>query len=113
MSLFNKPSFSSQYGNNDFSIRNEDGTLSEERGDPKSKKPKTDAAEVINASANGLDAITNFMAPFLGGSTPAQQNYSPPPPPKKKVNPLLVGGVIGGVALIILLIVLNNGKSTK
>lgn len=112
MSLFDKPNFTAQYGNNDFSIRNEDGTLSEERGDSKPKPSKGEAADIISASADGLDSIGGIMSLFMGKTPSSEPTYNnPPPPAKKKVNPLLIGGIIGGVALIILLIVLNNGKS--
>jgi len=86
-----------------------EGTLSEER----TPKAKPDAAEIIGASAEGLNSITGLIGTLMGSPSPAQtQTYNPPPPPKKKVSPLLIGGIIGGVALIILLIVLNNGKSS-
>ena len=99
---FEKPDFTSQYGT---------GTLSSER--PPSVKAKPDAANIIGASADGLDSITGLIGTLMGSSNPSEQTYSPPPPPpKKKVSPLLIGGIIGGVALVILLIVLNNGKSS-
>jgi hypothetical protein len=96
--------FSSQYGT---------GTLAEERPPTVQIKPKAkpDAANIIGASADGLNSITNMIGMLTGGSIPSTEAYNPPPPPpKKKVSPLLIGGIIGGVALIILLIVLNNGK---
>lgn len=102
----NNFNFTSQYGT---------GTLASERPPTVQAKPKAkpDAANIIGASAEGLDSITGLIGTLMGSPSPAQtQTYNPPPPPKKKVSPLLIGGIIGGVALIILLIVLNNGKSS-
>lgn len=99
---FDTPNFSQQFGN---------GTLSEQRGDQNNNQQKADAAGIINASANGLDSVGNFISMFTGKNI-NQQNYTPPPPPpKKKISPLVVGGIMGVLVLIILLIAFNNGKS--
>jgi len=95
----------------DFETKAKNGTLSEERNQD---KQKADAAEIITASAGGLDSIANFASLFTGTKPTSQQQTYTPPPPQKQTNPLLIGGIAIGVLLLIaLLIKSNNGKSTK
>lgn len=101
---FDKPNFTNQFGT---------GTLAEQRSpSPTQTKNKPDAAGIIDASANGLDSVTNLIGTLMSKPSPNQeQNYTaPPPPPKAKVSPWAIGGIIAAVALITLLIVVNNGK---
>ena len=101
---FDKPNFTNQFGT---------GTLSEQRSSPTQTKNKPDAAGIIDASANGLDSVTNFIGTIMNKpSTSPEQNYTAPPPQDQaKISPWAIGGIIAAVALITLLIVLNNGKA--
>ena len=97
------PNFSSQFG-----------TLKEQKSND---KPKADAAEIIHASASGLDSVTNFVSMFMNGgqSSTNQNNYTPPPAETNpKISPMAIAGIVGGVVLlIIVLILLKNGKSSQ
>lgn len=98
---FDKPNFQQQYGT---------GTLSEQRA---KTKPSVDTAGIIDASAKGLDSVTNFASLFMGKSPNSNQAPPPPPPPSRpRVNPVLIGGVgLGVVLLLVLLITSKNGKT--
>ncbi|WMX16323.1 hypothetical protein [Aureispira sp. CCB-E] len=77
------------------------------------KKPQN-AADIINASANGLDSITGFLGSLMGKPSPSTPTYLPAPDPPPKPSPWLIGGVIGGVVLLIaLLIFFKHGKSNE
>jgi hypothetical protein len=100
---FDKPDFQKEYGS---------GTVSEIRDQNK----EGDAADIINASANGLDSVGGIISMFMGQPNPNEQSTynAPPPPPKAKVSPLLIGGIsLGVILLIVLLISSNNGKTKK
>lgn len=87
-------------------------TLSEERN----KNSGENAANIIGASAGGLDSITNFISTVTGkGGTNTDTNYNPPPPPtEKKTSPLLIGGIVGVSFLIIVILILTkNGQSKQ
>lgn len=101
---FNKPSFQSQFG---------DGTLSEKR--KKEKKGNADNVDdIISASADGLDSVTNFISLFMGKNQNEQPNRTAataPPPPQKRISPFVwVGGGLAVLLLIALLISSKNGK---
>jgi hypothetical protein len=97
---FDKPDFQKQYGG-------QTGTIREK------KNGGGNTAEIIGASADGLDSVTNLISLFTGKQS-QETNYTPPPPPeKKKVSPLLlVGGAAVVVLLIIFLISSKNGQAT-
>ncbi|WMX15283.1 hypothetical protein [Aureispira sp. CCB-E] len=102
---FDKPDFQGQFGS---------GTIRESAAQSKPTN-KEEVSGIIDASANGLDSITNFVSLFTG-KTPATQNTTttPPPPPPNKTKPLLIGAVgLGVVLLLAFLIFSKNGKTTK
>lgn len=103
---FDKPDFQGQFGG-------KTGTLSEKRTEAAQSSTKgNDTAEIIEASAGGLDSITNFVSLFTGKTPTTETNYTPPPPPEKKVNPYVwIGGGVAVVLFIILLISSKNGQS--
>lgn len=108
------------------------GTLSEKRknsggsmgGNPSQTAPNgggsssggmgdADIAGIIDASAGGLDSITNMVGMFTGKPTEEETNYSGPPPEKKKTSPLVwIGGGVLVLLLIALLISSKNGQAT-
>lgn len=93
-----------------FSKRVKDGTLSEQRNE----KKKADAAAIIEASAGGLDSVTNFVSMFMGNQPQQQQaTYEPMPNSRPKVNPWLIGGIAGTVLLLILFLILAKNGKTK
>lgn len=101
---FDKPDFQEQYGT---------GTVSEIR-DKNKKNNGDNVANIINASANGVDSVGGIISMLMGQPAPNQQNTTtaPPPTPKPKVSPLLIGGIsIGVLLLIVFLISSNNGKT--
>ena len=98
-----KPSYSQQFGGSN-------GTLSEKR---KQEKKGANAADIITASAGGLDSVTGFISSIMGNGTPTANNYTPPPPPEKKVNPLLIGGIVAGVFLLIIVLILTKNGQAK
>lgn len=102
---FNKPNFQQQFGD-------KKGTISEKRQEREDKSNQT--ADIINASANGLDSVGGIISLFMGNKTPTTSQESlPPPPPQKKTNPLIwVGGGTVVLLLIILLMTSKNGKKT-
>jgi hypothetical protein len=107
---FNKPDFQQQFGG-------KTGTISEKRteeADSKSGGGGGDAAEIIGASADGLDSIANFVGLFTGKPTATESNYTTAAPPeKKKVSPLVwIGGGLVVLLLIALLISSKNGQAT-
>lgn len=102
---FNKPDFQNQFGG-------KTGTLSEKRN--KDKKGNSDNVDdIISASAEGLDSVTNLMSLFMGKTPNNQQNYTPPPPPPpKKVSPFVwIGGAAVVLLFIALLISSKNGQA--
>lgn len=101
---FDKPDFQKEYGT---------GTVSEIR-DKNNKNKGDNTADIISASADGLDSIGGIISMFMGKPNPNEQSTytAPPPPPKARVNPLLIGGIsLAVILLIVLLISSNNGKS--
>jgi hypothetical protein len=105
---FDKPDFQGQFGG-------QNGTLSEKRNEANQSSNKGgDTAEIIEASADGLDSITNFVSLFTGKPPTTETNYTPPPPQQKKVSPYVwIGGGAVVVLLIILLISSKNGQASK
>lgn len=104
---FDKPDFQKQFGG-------QTGTLSEKRNETNQNNNKgNDTADIIEASADGLDSVTNLISLFTGKTpTTTQANYSPPPQQEKKVSPYVwIGGGAAVVLLIILLISSKNGQS--
>ncbi len=104
---FNQPSFQNQFGG-------KTGTVSEKRNEDK-KGNSDNIANIIGASAEGLDSVTNFVSLFTGKAPDSQANYTPPPPPpKKKVSPFVwIGAGAMVLLLIILLITSKNGQTAK
>jgi hypothetical protein len=104
---FDKPDFQQQFGG-------KTGTISEKRTEGKApSKSGSSAAEIIDASAGGLDSIANFVGLFTGKPTTTETNYTPPPPEKKKVSPFVwIGGGVVVLLLIALLISSKNGQAT-
>lgn len=106
---FNSPHFQKQFGG-------KTGTVSEKRTENSTSKGgnDNDVADIIDASADGLDSITNFVGLFTGKTPTAETNYTPPPPPKKKVSPLVwIGGGLVVLLFIALLISSKNGQATE
>lgn len=103
---FNQPNFQSQFGG-------KTGTVSEQRKEKENKS--NDIANIIEASAGGLDSITNFAGLFTGKTPNSQANYTPPPPPpQKKISPFVwIGGGAIVILLIILLITSKNGQTAS
>lgn len=111
-------SFANQYkidlGANNFDFENKvkNGTLREERNN----KKNSDAAAIIEASAGGLDSITNFVSLFTGQQPQGQQTtyVESQPEPKKNMTPWLIGGgVVATLLIIFLLTRQGNGKPTQ
>jgi hypothetical protein len=104
---FDKPDFQNQFGG-------KTGTVSEKRNEEATSKGGGDAADIIGASADGLDSITNFVGLFTGKTPTAETNYTTAPPPeKKKVSPFVwLGGGAAVLLLIVLLISSKNGQAT-
>lgn len=105
---FNKPDFQSQFGG-------QKGTLSEKRKQDK-KGNMDNVDDIISASAEGLDSVTNLMSLFMGKNQPNQQSYTPPPPQpqQSKVSPFIwIGGGLVLLLLIALLISSKNGQATQ
>lgn len=102
---FNQPKFQQQFGS-------KTGTLSEKRQE-KAGNDKT--AEIINASANGVDSLANVLSLFMGGGKSSQEQHyaAPPPPPKNKNLPILLGGGAILILLLIFLITSSNGQAKK
>ena len=103
---FSKPSFQQQFGK-----MNTAGTLTS----PKPNKSKQ-TAEIINASANGLDSVGNFVSLFLGGGQPTASTVEPPPQEQvpRKVSPWIWGGAgVGIILIIVLLMTSKNGKASQ
>lgn len=74
----------------------------------------SDIAGIIDASAGGLDSITNMVGMFTGKPAATETNYTAPPPEKKKVSPFVwIGGGVLVLLLIALLISSKNGQSTS
>jgi len=106
---FDKPDFQKQFGG-------QTGTISEKRKKETQAKGggSDNTADIIDASADGLDSITNFVSLFTGKTPTTETNYNPPPPPPKKVSPLVwVGGGLVVLLLIALLISSKNGQATE
>mgnify|MGYP000592349708 CR=1 FL=1 len=105
ITLWDGGSFSDSFGK---------GTVSEQR-DKKTSKP--DAAGIINASANGLDSVSNFISMFTGTATtnnPTEPIINPQTETARRPNPWLIGGIVGGAILLIaFLIYLKNGAKQK
>lgn len=105
---FNQPNFQHQFGG-------KTGTVSEKRKEDK-KGNSDNIANIIGASAEGLDSVTNFVSLFTGKTPSNQTNQTapPPPPPKKKVSPFVwIGSGVLVLLLIILLITSKNGQTAK
>jgi hypothetical protein len=103
---FDKPDFQKEYGT---------GTISENR-DKESSNKSNNTADIISASADGLDSVGGIISMFMGKPNPNEQStYTAPPPSEKaKVSPLLIGGIsLGVILLIVLLISSNNGKAKQ
>jgi len=99
---FDTPDFSKEFGT---------GTISEVRDKENSSGDNT--ADIINASANGLDSVGGLISMFMNKPNSNEQNTytTPVTTPKAAINPLVVGGVsLGVILLIVLLISSNNGK---
>jgi hypothetical protein len=74
----------------------------------------SDIAEIIDASAGGLDSITNMVGMFTGKPAATETNYTAPPSEKKKVSPFVwIGGGVLVFLLIALLISSKNGQATS
>lgn len=103
---FDKPDFQKQFGG-------QTGTLSEKRNEANQNNNKgNNTADIIEASADGLDSVTNLISLFTGKTPTVEPNYTPPPPQQKKVSPYVwIGGGAAVVVLIILLIFSKNGQS--
>lgn len=103
---FDTPNFKEQYGT---------GTVSEIREQKAQKTNGDDVANIINASANGVDSIGGIISMFMGKPSPnEQQTQVQAPPPKPPINPLVIGGVsLGVLLLIIFLISSSNGKNSN
>ncbi|WP_052600217.1 hypothetical protein [Aureispira sp. CCB-QB1] len=102
---FNSPNFQNKFGG-------KTGTVSEQRKEQEDKS--NDVANIIGASAEGLDSVTNFVSLFTGKTPSPQANYTPAPPPQKKISPLVwIGGGAMVLLLIILLISSKNGQTAK
>ena len=101
---FDKPNFKQKYGKST-------GTISEKR----KEKEQQDVAEIINASANGVDSIANAISLFTGNA-PANggQNVQvSEPPPSKKLNPIIPIGIGAVVLLVIAFLIMSKNGSTK
>jgi hypothetical protein len=100
----NGPSYSEQYGQNNF-------TLSEERDKKKTGAGGGAVVDGINAGAAGLESVTGFFNAIMGNGNAPSNTYNPPPPVEKKTSPLLIGGIAAAVVvLIIVLILTKNGQ---
>lgn len=102
----NKPSFEEQFGTGNISESRDNGNTTNKGGN--------NAADIINASANGVNSIGGIISTLMGQPSPNQTQTQAPPPPaaRPKVNPLVFAGIgLGVLLLIILLISSSNGKS--
>lgn len=107
---FDKPNFQTQFGG-------KTGTVSEKRAEQASAKDGggVDAAGIIDASAGGLDSITNMVSMFTGkpSAPTTETNETATPTEKKKVNPFVwIGGGLVVLLFIALLISSKNGPAT-
>lgn len=97
---------------NDLNDSNDSNTTDKETENE--AKDGGNAADIINASANGLGAISGLVASIMGNGEVPQQGEAPPPPPREESNNKLfiIGGFTVATLFIFFLITRNNG-STK
>lgn len=114
---FKKPlwtggSLADKYGKFDFSDNANTEPETNEDADKKGKGGGN-AADIISASAEGVNALSGLISGFMGNNQGQQGEAPPPPPPQEGNNNLFIIGGFGIATLIIIFLITRSNGTAK